>query len=85
MTFSADEKRILLRLVETWQYLLEGKELKGKIDRDLFGGYILEFPISYFVPDNQTKLQTYKKTLCVLSMIRNLNMKIQTYGKLYAL
>lgn len=28
--FSADEKRILLRLVETWQYLLEGKELKGK-------------------------------------------------------
>ena len=30
--FSADEKRILLRLVETWQYLLEGKELKGKIE-----------------------------------------------------
>ena len=29
--FSADEKRILLRLVETWQHLLEGKELNGKI------------------------------------------------------
>ena len=39
--FSADEKRILLRLVETWQHLLEGKELNGKIERDLFGGYIL--------------------------------------------
>lgn len=61
--FSADEKRILLRLVETWQYLLEGKELKGKIDRDLFGGYILEFPISYFVPDNQTNYKRIKDAL----------------------
>ena len=61
--FSADEKRILLRLVETWQHLLEGKELNGKIERDLFGGYILEFPISYFVPDNQTNYKRIKDAL----------------------
>lgn len=61
--FSADEKRILLRLVETWQFLLEGKELKGRIDKDLFGCYTLEFPLSYFVPDNQTNYKRVKEAL----------------------
>lgn len=43
--------------------LVGRKELNGKIERDLFGGYILEFPISYFVPDNQTNYKRIKDAL----------------------
>jgi len=58
--YSADEKRILLRLVETWQYLLEGRQLKGKIDKTLFGHYELEFPASHFLPDGSTNYARIK-------------------------
>jgi plasmid replication initiation protein len=61
--FSADEKRILLRLVETWQNLLEGVKLKGRIDKTLFGHYEVEFPISYFVPEGQTNYNRVKDAL----------------------
>lgn len=65
--FSADEKRILLKLVETWQYILEGKKLQGRISPTLFGDYSLEFPLSYFVPDNQTNYERIKKAFKALN------------------
>jgi plasmid replication initiation protein len=65
--FSADEKRILLRLVETLQHLVEGKELRGKIRRDLFGYFLFEFPISYFVPENQTNYNRIRDALRALN------------------
>lgn len=61
--FSVDEKRILLRLVETWQSMIEGEKLKGKIDKTLFGHYTLEFPISYFVMEGQTNYNRVKDAL----------------------
>lgn len=49
--YSADEKRILFRLVETFQHLLEGQKItNGRIDKTLFGDYELELPISHFLP-----------------------------------
>lgn len=65
--FSVDEKRILLRLVETWQHLLEGKKLSGRIDKTLFGHYELEFPISYFVAEGQTNYNRVKDALRALN------------------
>lgn len=61
--FSVDEKRILLRLVETWQSMIEGEKLKGKINKTLFGHYTLEFPISYFVMEGQTNYNRVKDAL----------------------
>lgn len=61
--FSVDEKRILLRLVETWQSMIEGAKLKGKINKTLFGHYTLEFPISYFVMEGQTNYNRIKDAL----------------------
>lgn len=58
--YSTDEKRILFRLVETFQHLLEGQKLKGKIEKTLFGHYELEFPISHFLPnesENYTRVK----------------------------
>lgn len=65
--FSADEKRILLKLVETWQHILEGQKLSGRVEKTLFGDYSLEFPISYFVPDNQTNYERIKKAFRALN------------------
>ena len=65
--FSVDEKRILLRLVETWQYLLEGNKLNCKIEKTLFGHYEVEFPISYFVVDGQTNYNRIKDALRALN------------------
>lgn len=65
--YSADEKRILLKLVETWQHILEGKTLRGRVEPTLFGDYSLEFPLSYFVPDNQTNYERIKKAFRALN------------------
>ena len=65
--FSVDEKRILLRLVETWQHFLEGERLNGRIDKTLFGHYELEFPISYFVSEGQTNYNRVKDALRALN------------------
>lgn len=45
--YSVDEKRILFRLIETWQHLLEGQKLNQKIvmNKTLFGNFEMEFPI----------------------------------------
>lgn len=52
--FSADEKRVLTHLVNTFQPLLEGKHLNGKIEQDLFDNYHLILPIAdFFVEGNR--------------------------------
>lgn len=58
--YSADEKRILLKLVETFQKLIEGEKLQGKINKTLFGDYTLEFPISHFISENTTNYERIK-------------------------
>ena len=61
--YSVDEKRILLKLINTWQYLLDGEKLEGKITKTLFGNYEFEFPISYFIKDGQTNYNRVKEAL----------------------
>ena len=46
--FSVDEKRVLSHLVEMMQPLIEGKELVGKVEQDLWGTYHFELPTEYF-------------------------------------
>ena len=65
--YSADEKRILIRLVETWQKLLEGEKLNGKIEKTLFGDYVLEFPISHFLPNGSKNYERIKKAFSALN------------------
>jgi len=51
--FSVYEKRILYRIVENLQFLLDGKKLnqKYKIDKNLFGDFRFQMPISDFLKD----------------------------------
>ena len=59
--YSADEKRILFRLVETFQHLLEGQKITtGRIDKILFDDYELELPISHFLPPNSKNYDRMK-------------------------
>lgn len=51
--FTADEKRVLTKLVEMFQPMLNGKKLEGKISQDLFNTYHLILPISSFMTDKQ--------------------------------
>ena len=50
--FSVDEKRVLTRLVEMFQPMLEGKKLVGKIEQDLFQTWHLTIPIKQFIGGN---------------------------------
>lgn len=51
--FTADEKRVLTRLIEMFQPMLEGKKLVGKIEQDLFKNWHLTQPICQFITDGQ--------------------------------
>jgi plasmid replication initiation protein len=65
--YSADEKRILLRLVEIWQNLLESKKLQGKVEQTLFGDYILEFPLSHFLSEGSKNYERIKAAFRALN------------------
>lgn len=62
--FNVYEKRIIYRLVEMCQCQLEGKELTKdyKLDKTLFGDYIVTLPISSFLAgeadENYTRVKT---------------------------
>ena len=51
--FTADEKRVLTRLIEMFQPMLEGKKLVGKIEQDLFKNWHLTKCIGEFITDGQ--------------------------------
>jgi plasmid replication initiation protein len=61
--FSVYEKRIMYRLVETFQYLIKGEKLEGKItvNRDLFGDYCLKMPVRSFLKDEKDTNHTLAK------------------------
>jgi len=56
--FSVPEKRIIYRIIESLQHLVQGKELNKqyKISDNLFGDYRFEMPISAFLKDKETKI-----------------------------
>jgi plasmid replication initiation protein len=62
--FNVHEKRIIYRLVEMCQCQLEGKELTKdyKLDKTLFGDYIVTLPVSSFLAgeadENYTRVKT---------------------------
>ena len=63
--FSVDEKRVLSHLVEMMQPLIEGKELVGKVEQDLWGTYHFELPTEYFFEDgaNRQRIKQAIKSL----------------------
>lgn len=66
--FTADEKRVLLHLIEMMQPLLEGKRLKGKVSQDLWGTYHFSLPISFFIDEaNENKQTRIKNALRALN------------------
>jgi len=58
--FSVYEKRILYRLIETFQYLTKGEKLneKIKITKDLFDVSVVTMPISMFLNGEEDKNHT---------------------------
>lgn len=67
--FTVDEKRVLSHLIEMMQPLIEGKQLVGKVEQDLWGTYHFDLPISFFVEDEKIKYERIKDA------IRSLNEK----------
>lgn len=63
--FTTDEKRVLSHLVEMMQPLIEGKELVGKVEQDLWGTYHFELPTEYFFEDgaNRQRIKQAIKSL----------------------
>lgn len=61
--FSAYEKRVLYRIIEMNQCLLEGKKLneKYRVDSNLFGDRTLTIPISAFLKDEKDNNYTQVK------------------------
>jgi len=69
--FSVPEKRIIYRIIESLQHLVQGKELNKqyKISDNLFGDYRFEMPISAFLKDKETK--NYKEIKRAFISLRN--------------
>lgn len=66
--FSVYEKRIFTSLVNAMQPLLEGKKLAGKVVQDLWGDYHFEFPLSFFMGnEDKTNIKRYKEALIALN------------------
>ena len=63
--FSVDEKRVLSHLVEMMQPLIEGKELVGKVEQDLWGTYHFILPTEYFFEEgaNRQRIKQAIKSL----------------------
>jgi len=69
--FSVPEKRIIYRIIESLQHLVQGKELNKqyKIKDNLFGDYKFEMPIAAFLKDKETK--NYKEVKRAFINLRN--------------
>ncbi len=67
--FSVYEKRIIYRIIENLQCILEGKQLnqKYKIDETVFGDYKFQIPVSAFLKDEyDTNYKEVKKAFLSL-------------------
>lgn len=60
-SFSIFEKRILTTIVAELQSLLEGKELKGKLERDPKGNLEYTIRLTKFMPDGETNYKHYRE------------------------
>jgi len=83
--FSVYEKRIIYRIIENLQYVIQGKQLnqKYKIDETLFGDYKFQMPISAFLKDgDNTNYKEVKKAFLSLRNKVSLNMKMKILGGL---
>jgi len=69
--FSAYEKRILYRLIELNQYIIEGRKISDgcKIDTTLFGNKEYTIPIKLFLKDE--KDDNYKEVKKALNRLKN--------------
>lgn len=70
--FSTYEKRILTSLITKLQPLLEGKKLKGQVElckaeKDLWGDYHFELPLSFFMTQEDTNFERYKEAITALN------------------
>lgn len=70
--FSAYEKRILTSLITKLQPMLEGKKLRGQVElykaeKDLWGDYHFELPLSFFMTDEDTNFERYKEAITALN------------------
>lgn len=58
--FTIDQKRVLTRIIELLQPLLEGKVLRGRVEQDLWGDYRFTLPSGFFVGDDTNYTRTKK-------------------------
>lgn len=65
--FTVNEKRILSFIVNNLQFLVEGKNLKGKVQRNFIGDYLMEFSLSELAFDSQTNYQRIKMAILSLN------------------
>jgi len=75
--FNVHEKRIIYRLVEMCQMQLEGKHLNAgfRMDKTLFGDYIVEIPISAFLAHEDDNNQAMVKD--ALRRLRNKTIELE--------
>lgn len=75
--FSVHEKRILYRLVELCQYMIEGKTLDASysIDKNLMGDRVVTMPIRYLLKDETD--HNYEKVKAALRSLRNKTIEYQ--------
>lgn len=52
--FTADEKRVLTRIISNLQPMLEGKQLRGKVERDLWDNVRITAPIADYLNENKS-------------------------------
>lgn len=76
--FNVHEKRILYRLIEMNQYLIEGKKLNANysIDKTLFGDYIISMPVSAFLSHDED--HNHDKVKEALRRLRNKTIEYET-------
>lgn len=65
--FTIDQKRVLTRIIELLQPLLEGKVLSGKVEQNLWGDYHFNLPSGFFFDDTN-----YTRTKQALKSLRNI-------------
>lgn len=66
--FTIDQKRVLTRIIELLQPLLEGKVLSGKVEQNLWGDYHFSIPTNLLINDDTN----YTRTKQALKSLRNI-------------
>lgn len=58
--FTIDQKRVLTRIIELLQPLLEGKVLRGRVEQNLWGDYHFSIPTNLLINDDTNYTRTKK-------------------------